>query len=149
MFNLVANHVWTRTSTKINREERRRWRKIVGNKAVGLISLPEWWTPPFLVVGTSLYHDWSQASQSDRHAVIAPTAHILNSYNAERPGWSNYGLIIRSSAVEESLSDRGAYQSLELPADFNEQSIIRKIDEIFSAFLQSGADDEMACTRFG
>jgi len=144
MFNLVANHVWTRTSTQIHGEERRRWRKIVGNKALGLISLPEKWTPPFLVVSTSLYRDWSQASQSGRHAIIAPTAHTLHSYIAQRGGWADHGLIIRSSAVEESMSDRGAYQSLEIPADFNDQSIIRKIEEIFSAFAEIGAHDDIA-----
>jgi predicted house-cleaning noncanonical NTP pyrophosphatase (MazG superfamily) len=144
MFNLVANHVWTRTSIQVHGEERRRWRRIVGGKALGLISLPEQWTPPFLVVSTSLYHDWSQTSQSSRHSIIAPTAHTLNSYIAGRGGWADHGLIIRSSAVEESMSDRGAYQSLELPADFNEQSIIRKIDEILSAFAGTGANDEIA-----
>jgi hypothetical protein len=143
MFNLVANHVWERSSTQIHGEERRSWRKIVGNKALGLISLPERWTPPFLVVSTSLYREWSQAPQN-RHSIIAPTAHTLNCYSPEHGGWADHGLIIRSSAVKESMADRGSYQSLELPADFNEQSIIRNIDDIFSAFAETGAHDEIA-----
>jgi predicted house-cleaning noncanonical NTP pyrophosphatase (MazG superfamily) len=143
MFNLVANHVWERTSIQIHGEEWRSWRKIVGDKALGLLSLPEPWTPPFLVASTSLYREWSQASQN-RQAIIAPTAHTLDSYIAEHGGWAEHGLIIRSSAVKESMADRGTYQSLELPADFNEQSIIRKIEEVFSAFAETGAHDEIA-----
>jgi predicted house-cleaning noncanonical NTP pyrophosphatase (MazG superfamily) len=144
MFNLVANHVWTRISMQGNRDERVCWREVVGNKAVGLVSLPERWTPPFLVVSTSLYRDWSRAPESDRHAAISPTAHTLTRYCIERSGWADLGLIIRSSAVEESMLERGAYQSLELPADFNEDSIIRTVDEIFSAFAESGSNDDIA-----
>jgi predicted house-cleaning noncanonical NTP pyrophosphatase (MazG superfamily) len=42
------------------------------------------------------------------------------------------------------MLDRGAYKSLEIPADFNEHAVIRTIEQIYSAFAETGAEDEIA-----
>src|SRR5260370_12456995 len=144
MFISVADHIWARTTLLEHRDGRLSWRSTVGSKACGLISLPEQWTAPFLVIATSRYGEWSQASQSGRHSLIAPTATALTHYITARPGWSDRGLVIRSSAVRESMLDRGAYKSLEIPADFNEHAVIRTIEQIYSAFAETGAEDEIA-----
>jgi len=144
MFFSVANHVWARQSSQPHREEQQSWRAIVGNKALGLTALPTAWTPPFLVVGTSLYAEWLRSGPAGRATVLAPTAKALASYMAQHPEWAERGLIIRSSAVRESMKDRGAYQSLELSADFDDHVIVRKITEIFGAFYSSGVNDEIA-----
>ncbi len=142
MFSPVAKHIWARTSKPTTRSERLTWREIVGNKALGLALLPERWTPPFLVVGTSLYRDWSQAV--DRQGIVTPAAQALNRLIVERTGWADLGLIVRSSAVKESMAHRGAYESVELTADFNEQVLCRAIESIYSGFANSGATDEIA-----
>jgi predicted house-cleaning noncanonical NTP pyrophosphatase (MazG superfamily) len=144
MFISVADHVWARTRLLERRDSRLSWRGIVGSKACGLISLPEQWTPPFLVIATSLYRDWSQASQSVRHSLVAPPAAALTQYITERTGWSDRGLVIRSSAVRESMSDRGAYESLEIPADFDVHAVIRAVEQIYSTFAETGVGDEIA-----
>lgn len=143
MFTLVADHVWTRTSFPKDRAERNQWRATVGTKALGLVSLPDRWVPPFVIIGTSLYREWRPTRISKRPLMIAATANTLLSIIAER-GYGDLGLVIRSSAVTESMSDRGAYQSLELPADFNEQSIINSVHKIFADFNRTGVNDELA-----
>jgi predicted house-cleaning noncanonical NTP pyrophosphatase (MazG superfamily) len=143
MFTPLSHHVWIRASSQQHSEERK-WRKVVGSKAIGLTVLPSSWTPPFFVVDTSLYRKWLTTLASERSALLVPTAAIVASYISDRPGWAERGVVLRSSAVLESMSDRGAYQSLELPADFNDASIIQKIEEIFSAFEKSSVNDEIA-----
>lgn len=42
------------------------------------------------------------------------------------------------------MSARGAYESFELPADFNDLLVIDKVEQTFLAFAQCGANDEIA-----
>jgi hypothetical protein len=143
MFALIANHVLERNIVRRDPKKGLEWRSAVGTKALGLISFPEQWTPPFVVVSTSLYGEWLKAASAERQAVIARTAETLSSYFAEQ-GFADLGLVIRSSAVKETMADRGAYRSYELPADYDEDSIISRINDIYSAFAESGSEDDIA-----
>src|ERR1700704_1955412 len=80
----------------------------IGQKAIGLLRIPELWRPPFFVLPTEVYFDWQNLSAHDRNALLESSSATI-AQNAGRFGleWSS-GLILRSSAVAESLNDRGA-----------------------------------------
>ena len=51
---------------------------------------------------------------------------------------------MRSSAVAETLRDRGAYKSYELAADFSPDSISSVLRQIYEAFESEGGDGNTA-----
>ena len=144
MFANFANYVWTRTPERGGREEREKWRPIVGTKALGLVTIPKAWTPDYLVLGTPLYRAWKSAAPPNGASIIAEAVRNLQSTLLKAIPATDHGLVIRSSAVRESMSQRGAYQSLELPADFNDHSLAEAIDKIFQSFLELNTGDELA-----
>jgi predicted house-cleaning noncanonical NTP pyrophosphatase (MazG superfamily) len=85
----------------------------VGAKAVQLHTLPDGWTPPFFVVTSEAYAAWAEAVSSapgspDVFQRLHPTLHEqLHLIDADQTG-----VIVRSSVPDESLSERGRYDSL-------------------------------------
>ena len=55
-----------------------------------------------------------------------------------------YGIIVRSSAVEETLSDRGSYDSKKLAADFDPVRIADAIEEIYRSYQTQSQEDNIA-----
>ncbi len=74
----------------------------VGQKAVGLLTLPNDWTLPFFVV----LDDALDEASSNNHLVI------LLQEAALRAGVSSGRVMVRSNGVEEGLAQRGALTSL-------------------------------------
>jgi hypothetical protein len=106
----------------------------VGTKACGLGLLPTAWTPPFLVVSAGLYLRWLDTESALRTALLEQELHKLE---AHMVGWSEQwpaGLAFRSSARSETLRDRGAYQSVELAADYGIDRICGALTRIYSSF---------------
>ena len=73
---------------------------IVGHKAVGLACLPKAWTPPFFTVAAR--QDFDQVPYKIVETAIS---RLLSLGSGD--------VIVRSSATDESLDDRGRYQSLQ------------------------------------
>jgi predicted house-cleaning noncanonical NTP pyrophosphatase (MazG superfamily) len=116
----------------------------IGRKAIGLVQIPEAWRPPFFVLSTSAFTEWRSTPQSARRPVIeAASAAIIEAANQFQPYW-NFGLILRSSAVGESLNDRGSYQSKSVAADFDMKVITNSLQEVFEQFIRASSNDDLA-----
>src|SRR5258708_35517887 len=96
-------------------------RALVGSKACGLLALPKSWTPPFFVLSAEFHRHWLEAGKPDEMLVQLGREIVAHCNNWQKV-WPR-GLILRSSAVAETLHDRGAYKSCELPADYSPHSI--------------------------
>ena len=115
---------------------------LAGSKACGLLALPLAWTPPFLVLSAELHQDWLVSDESD-DVLRKAGEEIVDHCIAWQGVWPR-GLILRSSAISETLRDRGAYKSYELPADFNPDTIALVVRQIYDAFETEGGDGFMA-----
>ena len=116
----------------------------VGRKAIGIIRIPDAWRPPFFVLSASTFSEWITAQELDKQDIIdAASAAIIEAANCFQPSWTA-GLILRSSAVKESLIDRGAYQSKPLAADSDMRAIANNLLDVFEQFLKISSNDELA-----
>ncbi len=105
----------------------------LGGKAIGLLGLPEEWTPPFIVLGASFLKIWlasgcsavsafAAASAEDREALVS-----LIRQAGQIPGAE--GLIVRSNAPSElSVDSRGRYRSVDVGLE--ESDVYLAIDEV-------------------
>jgi hypothetical protein len=117
-------------------------RSLVGSKACGLLALPRSWTPPYLLLSAELHRDW--LAKNKTYEIFREVGKEIVAYRNVWQGTWPRGLILRSSAVAETLRDRGAYKSYELPADFNPDSINTVVCQIYEAFEREGGDGLMA-----
>ena len=88
----------------------------IGDKAAGLLRLPEAWTLPFFVLPTTV-HD--ALLPKDGSSPITDPQIVFSGLRRELVTWlsvitekGRYGLIFRSSAAGETLAERGRYLSL-------------------------------------
>jgi predicted house-cleaning noncanonical NTP pyrophosphatase (MazG superfamily) len=104
----------------------------VGRKAMGLNILPPAWRPPFAILTTEMHSAWRSANAHERDRLIAAASEAITRI-LERWGeaWPR-GVILRSSAVKETLADRGALDSSALAADFDSQKIAARLASIFN-----------------
>lgn len=116
---------------------------IIGRKACGLLSIPRAWRLPFFVIKTEAYQQWlAAASEKERNKLLAEASQaIFDLVKTWTASWPR-GIIIRSSAVNETLHDRGTYDSHPLPADYNLLTIAEAVAAIFSHFLKNAKKEE-------
>jgi predicted house-cleaning noncanonical NTP pyrophosphatase (MazG superfamily) len=116
----------------------------IGRKALGLIRIPSPWRPPFFVLPAGVFQAWREQDAGNRAATLQDaTAKILDACTRFGPEWSA-GVMLRSSAVNETLLDRGAYESKALPADYDAAAIHRALSGIFKHFEQSNSSSAIA-----
>ncbi|MEK9279820.1 nucleoside triphosphate pyrophosphohydrolase [Bradyrhizobium sp. ISRA442] len=142
VFSQLGRYLLKPSRDQITQPQKLADRDLAGSKACGLLALPLAWTPPFLILSAELHQDWLASNKSDEILRNAGEE-IVDHCNAWQRTWPR-GLILRSSAVSETLHDRGAYKSYELPADFNPDSIALVIRQIYDAFEAEGGDGFMA-----
>ncbi|WP_380787120.1 hypothetical protein [Sphingomonas sp. R86521] len=116
----------------------------VGRKGAGLSVLPALWTPPFFFIDVSVFEKWRAAADDVRDEVLIDSAEIAAEL-ARRwdPTWHK-GLVVRSSATDETLRERGANTTLELAADYDAAMIVRAMAQIYSGFSAGGGTGSMA-----
>src|SRR5260370_14424163 len=85
----------------------------IGEKAIGLLRIPEPWRPPFFVLPTEVYFDWQNA-RGDRRSPLAESSSATIAEGAARFGveW-NGGIIFRLEVLTGCLQKLG---SLHAPA---------------------------------
>jgi predicted house-cleaning noncanonical NTP pyrophosphatase (MazG superfamily) len=115
-----------------------------GRKAMGLIRIPLAWCPPFFIVPSSCFLSWQQASVAEKTRQLDALSDLILEATAKFASEWNAGIILRSSAVKETLNDRGAYESRALPADYSSQSIRSAMEDIFNDFHSTGTDGSIA-----
>lgn len=134
MFTALRGYVWSPSGTETAVAQRLDQLDIVGYKACGLALFPPQWTPPFLVLTAELYKAWKVLGEDDRELLLnTAAADIEHSIASWVERWP-HGLAFRSSATSETLQDRGAYQSVELTADYSSRRIKTAITDIFTSF---------------
>jgi predicted house-cleaning noncanonical NTP pyrophosphatase (MazG superfamily) len=111
---------------------------------MGLNTLPSAWRPPFAILTTEMYAAWHEASPPERQPLIADASEAITRMLEQwSPEWPR-GIILRSSAVRETLADRGALDSSALAADFDSNKIAARLATIFSHFEQMPEMGELA-----
>ncbi|MEQ1933457.1 MAG: nucleoside triphosphate pyrophosphohydrolase [Fimbriimonadaceae bacterium] len=84
----------------------------VGHKAFGLACLPAPWTLPFLVAASDLFDQYREALDKSRTKVVRTWANAIAAAATSQLGLKpDESIVIRSSAVSESLEARGRYFS--------------------------------------
>lgn len=81
---------------------------LVGAKAFGLCQIPSAWSAPFFVISQTLFSDYLEAK--DKDVFDSYIDNILSCIKLL--GFSNNTLILRSSAVNEGMKERGQYDSI-------------------------------------
>lgn len=104
----------------------------VGGKAVGLSKLPPNWVPPFFVIPAG----GSSAVATDRQLSAAIDT-ILDSPQDR--------VIVRSSASDESLEERGRYQSHDCEASaIDVLGTVAKVRKHYADHIDEASDNELA-----
>jgi hypothetical protein len=144
MFIALDEFVFGRTNARSAASDRMKFVDEVGTKACGLGLLPMEWTPPFLVVSTKLFLRWRETEPAARASLLQ---NELRKLEAHMAGWSEQwpaGLAFRSSARSETMRDRGAYQSVELTADYGIDQMCAAVARIYSSFADTEGSNAIA-----
>jgi hypothetical protein len=144
MFVALDEYIFARANAPPAISDRLKFVADVGTKACGLGLLPRPWTPPFLIVSAGLYLCWREREAAHRSAFLE---HELRKLEVHMTGWSEQwpaGLAFRSSARSETLRDRGAYQSVELTADYGLDRICGAVARIYSSFAEVDGSSAVA-----
>ncbi len=106
----------------------------VGEKAFGLACLPPAWTLPFVVVSSELLTAYRNATDVERSRLIGGWSKHVQDAAARIGLRPQDSTLVRSSAISESLDERGRYHST--------SGILREVDRALDACLSQLARDE-------
>ncbi len=111
-------------------------RALIGEKAFGLTRIPESWAPHFVVLSTRAYAVWKQdptylIKHLESNSVLANFVSLHGVGHGE--------VIVRSSAVAETLDDRGRHESV--TCNITIQDITNTSNTLWSKVLSSGSPE--------
>ena len=116
---------------------------LIGRKARGLSLLPTAWRPPFFVLTADAHAYWAE-KVVDAGAVLTEAATSIEAAaRAWRQEWPR-GLILRSSADDETLDTRGANRAVRLAADFGSPQVEDALGTMFRSFSGGAASGRLA-----
>jgi predicted house-cleaning noncanonical NTP pyrophosphatase (MazG superfamily) len=122
-----------RTLYRANRDE---FRTEYGAKACGLCALPPEWTPTFALIPAAAFVIWQRNGRDSLTRFLRTTdADVLKASNI-LSGDGIRKVILRSSAVEETLEDRGKYASIVANDPTNFDALVDAAINIFSKFAE-------------
>jgi hypothetical protein len=114
-----------------------------GQKACGLCLLPPAWVPPFFLIPVSGYLVWKAESEPGLSRYFnKPEIAILIACNT-LSGEGLKRLILRSSAVHETMRDRGKYKSIILEDSTNLSAISSAAIQIYTHFAEYAEDSSL------
>jgi predicted house-cleaning noncanonical NTP pyrophosphatase (MazG superfamily) len=116
----------------------------IGRKGAGLSAIPALWTPPFFFIDTSVFDRWTREPDDIRERSLLESATIAAELARRWDLTWHQGLVIRSSATDETLRERGANTTIELAADYDAAMIVRAMAQIYTGFVASGGSGSMA-----
>lgn len=140
----IASGIFAVDNRPLASELRHEIAKLIGRKGAGLSLIPSNWTPPFIAISASVFSRWRSLPIVEAESYLLGVAEDVARLARD---WANdwkRGIFLRSSATEETLNERGTYNSLPLTADFDGAMISRSIGQIFRDFLDRDGDGEMA-----
>ncbi|MCW0016060.1 nucleoside triphosphate pyrophosphohydrolase [Rhizobium sp. BT-226] len=112
-----------------------------GAKSAGLAIVPAAWTPPYISICSALYELWKQNKSSISLDTLKSGLKIW--MEDARKGLCD-GFIVRSSGVNEHMSDRGQFKSIEIPINADSDQVIASAYEIFEHAESRGAEQAVA-----
>jgi predicted house-cleaning noncanonical NTP pyrophosphatase (MazG superfamily) len=116
----------------------------IGKKAFGLLRIPSPWRPPFFVLPAKIFADWKLSDDWGKDSILdAASAAICDAAKTFDARWTA-GIILRSSAVNETLADRGAYDSKPIAADYDAEVVRRVLRRVYEQFNDAIKTDSLA-----
>ena len=105
-----------------------------GGKAAGFLTIPAAWRPPALFIGSAFY----EAYLAGATAFETVASEIWPRLAAFRTA-TGFDLIVRSSATDESIKERGQFKSIRLPTIASITDFTSLSAEIFDHYKGIGA----------
>lgn len=103
----------------------------IGEKAFGLSCLPPLWTLPYLVISSNLVSAYRQSSNDvDRSELVMKWSQNIRQIAAKATITCKGPVFVRSSAVSETLEDRGRYHSILGSFETIEQTLNKCLSEL-------------------
>src|SRR6187551_287025 len=107
---------------------------ICGQKVIGLSELPSNWIPPYVVLSTTGVESLGSRSELPKGS----SYHLLGDLLKR----SDCGVIVRSSAVGETIAERGAYESIECESSVD--AVYDTAKAVLEAAKRRDSDCELA-----
>lgn len=95
----------------------------IGGKALGLCDVPVAWSVPFFVVSKEMLSEY--AANNDRSNFQPYIDNIIKTIDVLK---IDGGVILRSSAIDEGMNERGRFDSIETSVDNLEDSLFDLLD---------------------
>jgi predicted house-cleaning noncanonical NTP pyrophosphatase (MazG superfamily) len=110
-----------------------------GTKADSLFRVPSFWTPTFAALPVELYETWKRSPSNSVSSVEIGVQDVLShTIDCIRENGFTQ-VIVRSSAIEEGLDDRGRYLS-RLCSSSSLNGVISAINEIYHDFRNKAGE---------
>lgn len=84
--------------------------KVAGQKALGLMKVPDIWRLPFFVIDKSVFETYIKLDQGDKKDFLFKITEKIKNLSSD---WNSSKIIIRSSGELEGMAERGKYDSKE------------------------------------
>jgi len=103
----------------------------IGKKGLGLLEIPSPWSIPFIAIDSSVFRDYINAQgDGNKKRVVQIAAMFLNTELKQSGITGNDTVIIRSSGVEEGMTERGLYDSKKCKISEIEQTLTELFDGV-------------------
>lgn len=116
---------------------------LYGRKTSRLLLLPNAWQPSFAAITTMAFHEWKRLSKEQKLTAINKLAIKILRWSHNINGSEYKDLIIRSSAENETLSERGKFKSIVVRSGFTKRTLSKAIDEIYTHFLTISREGDL------
>lgn len=117
---------WEDRPSKVSPEDA----QFLGGKAVGLLSIPREWAPPFVLLTRRFRAEWNQLSSASSVLKQLPSRDRATMRRLlETAAEARNRILVRSnSPLELGLSSRGAFRSI--PANAAEEELLSSVDDV-------------------
>lgn len=105
-----------------------------GTKAAGMMRIPPAWCPPFIAIPVWLYKEWDQKRGHLPHALHKKRGLDLSGAINELVALGAQNFIVRSSAIEESMDQRGRYRSYPVNKKEGVPGVLKAVEKIYRQF---------------
>lgn len=103
----------------------------IGKKGLGLLKIPSPWSIPFVAIDSLVFHDYiNTKNRTKKQRLIQNVAIHLREALKQQGISANNAIIIRSSGVEEGMTERGLYDSKKCKISEIEQTLKELFDGI-------------------
>lgn len=110
-----------------------------GQKAAGLLLVPKAWRPAFAVISAGVFDDWL----GNGDALTADALEAIDKLIVDLAPSLGMNCLLRSSATDETLNERGNYLSLEVDLSAGSAGLAAAAQQIFENYRVKGGQGKM------